>query len=128
MHDEAERLEHAVSPAFEAKLLERLGSRGTCPHGNKVLPESPDQRAKRGQVLLSQAREDSGYTVMSLNERDQKLLLFLHKAGIAPGGQVDVLAKNYDRTVTIETAAGRTTLGHPAAENVWVKRRPSAKD
>jgi DtxR family transcriptional regulator, Mn-dependent transcriptional regulator len=127
VHDEAERLEHAVSPAFEAKLLERLGSRGTCPHGNWVLPETPEQRSKRGMVLLSEAREDTGYTVVSLYERDPKLLLFLHQAGIAPGGRVTVLAKNYDRTISIETPAGRSTLGHPAAEKVWVKRRNSAK-
>jgi len=127
VHDEAERLEHAVSPAFEAKLLEKLGSRGTCPHGNWVLPESPEQRGKRGMVLLSEAREDTGYTVVSLYERDPKLLLFLHQAGIAPGGRVSVLAKNYDRTISIETTAGRSTLGHPAAEKVWVKKRSSGK-
>ena len=34
IHDEAERLEHAVSPAFEKKLVERLGHKDTCPHGN----------------------------------------------------------------------------------------------
>jgi DtxR family transcriptional regulator, Mn-dependent transcriptional regulator len=124
VHDEAERLEHAVSPAFEAKLLERLGAKGTCPHGNWVLPESPEQRSKRGMVLLSEAREDTLYTVVSLYERDPKLLLFLHQAGIAPGGRVSVLQKNYDRTISIETAAGRSTLGHPAAEKVWVKKRP----
>jgi DtxR family transcriptional regulator, Mn-dependent transcriptional regulator len=127
VHDEAERLEHAVSPAFEAKLLEKLGEKGTCPHGNSVLPESPDQRTKRGLVLLSEAKEDAGYTVVSLYERDPKLLLFLHQAGIEPGGRVSVLAKNYDRTISIETATGRSTLGHPAAEKVWVKRRASAK-
>jgi len=127
VHDEAERLEHAVSPAFEAKLLEKLGEKGTCPHGNSVLPESPDQRTKRGLVLLSEAKEDAGYGVVSLYERDPKLLLFLHQAGIEPGGRVSVLAKNYDRTISIETAAGRSTLGHPAAEKVWVKRRANAK-
>ena len=127
VHDEAERLEHAVSPAFEAKLLERLGAKGTCPHGNWVLPESPEQRAKRGMMLLSEAREDAGYTVVSLYERDPKLLLFLHQAGIAPGGRVSVLKKNYDRTISIETGAGRSTLGHPAAEKVWVKRRSAGK-
>ncbi|HTB96438.1 MAG TPA: metal-dependent transcriptional regulator, partial [Terracidiphilus sp.] len=36
IHEEAERLEHAVSPAFEAKLREKLGEGGACPHGNSV--------------------------------------------------------------------------------------------
>jgi DtxR family Mn-dependent transcriptional regulator len=123
VHDEAERLEHAVSPAFEAKLLEKLGEKGTCPHGNGVLPESPAQRSKRGMVLLSEARDNTEYSVMSLYERDPKLLLFLHDAGIEPGGRVRVLSRNYDRTLSIETAAGRSTLGHPAADKVWIKRR-----
>ena len=48
IHEEAERLEHAVSPAFEAKLKEKLGEGGACPHGNSVLPVSPDERKKRG--------------------------------------------------------------------------------
>ncbi|MGC2404029.1 MAG: metal-dependent transcriptional regulator [Acidobacteriaceae bacterium] len=127
VHDEAERLEHAVSPAFEAKLLEKLGAKGTCPHGNAVLPESPEQRSKRGLLLLSEAREGAAYTVVSLYERDPKLLLFLHQAGIAPEGRVSVLERNYDRTISIETGAGHFTLGHPAAEKVWVKRRQPAK-
>ncbi|MGH9602281.1 MAG: metal-dependent transcriptional regulator, partial [Terriglobales bacterium] len=36
VHDEAERLEHAVSADFEAKLVEKLGRGGVCPHGNPV--------------------------------------------------------------------------------------------
>ena len=49
IHEEAERLEHAVSPAFEAKLKEKLGEGGACPHGNAVLPENPGgaQAARR---------------------------------------------------------------------------------
>jgi DtxR family transcriptional regulator, Mn-dependent transcriptional regulator len=126
VHDEAERLEHAVSPAFEAKLLEKLGSKGTCPHGNAVLPESPEQRSRRGLLLLSEAQGGNTYTVISLYERDPKLLVFLHQVGIAPEGRVTVLERNYDRTIGIETAAGRFTLGHPAADKVWVKRQRMA--
>src|SRR5438445_8205749 len=32
-HDEAERLEHAISPEVEALLLKRFGDRSSCPHG-----------------------------------------------------------------------------------------------
>src|SRR5215813_12065927 len=52
VHDEAERLEHAVSPDFEAKLLARLG-RGACPHGNLSEMESPASRRRRGLLLLA---------------------------------------------------------------------------
>ncbi|MEK7860511.1 MAG: iron dependent repressor, metal binding and dimerization domain protein, partial [Chloroflexota bacterium] len=35
-HDEAERLEHAISPEMERRLIERLGDPETCPHGNPM--------------------------------------------------------------------------------------------
>lgn len=127
VHDEAERLEHAVSPAFEARLLEKLGQQGTCPHGNFVLPESPARRARRGLHTLTESAENADYIVDSLYERDPRLLRFLHQNGIAPGGPVRVLKKNYDQTLTIETPAGTATLGAPAAEKVWVKPRASRK-
>ena len=124
IHEEAERLEHAVSPAFEAKLKEKLGEGGACPHGNAVLPERPAERKRRGEMQLSEAAEGRRYTVTSLQERDPKLLLFLHKAGIGPGQSVRVLSQNYDQTVQIELNTGKSILGRPAAEAVWL--RPAA--
>ncbi len=123
VHAEAERLEHAVSPAFEAMLIQKLGEKGTCPHGNAVLPESPSQLKKRGLLPLFEAAEGIDYAVVSLYERDPKLLIFLHQLGIDPNARVKVMARNYDQTVTVETPAGTSTLGRPAAEKVWVKRR-----
>ncbi|HEX3891999.1 MAG TPA: metal-dependent transcriptional regulator [Terracidiphilus sp.] len=121
IHEEAERLEHAVSPAFEAKLRERLGEAGACPHGNAVLPESPAVRKQRGELPLSEASEDKKYTVVSLQERDPKLLKFLHHMGIGPSGSLRVVKQNYDQTVSIELASGISILGRPAAEAVWLR-------
>ena len=122
VHDEAERLEHAVSPAFEALLIRKLGEKGTCPHGNSVLPESDATRKKHGVRALADVAEGTDYTVTSLYERDEKLLRFLQQAGIEPGGFVRVLRRNYDQTVGIETAAGSFTIGPAAAEKVRVKK------
>lgn len=122
IHEEAERLEHAVSPAFEAKLKERLGEGGACPHGNAVLPVSPALRKKSGELPLSEAEADSNYTVISLQERDPKLLEFLHRMGIGPGRSLRVVSQNYDQTVSIELPAGVSILGRPAAEAVWLRR------
>jgi DtxR family transcriptional regulator, Mn-dependent transcriptional regulator len=121
VHDEAERLEHAVSPAFEAKLIEKLGEKGTCPHGNAVLPETPQRRKKRGVIQLSEAPEGSDYVVSSLYERDPKLLLFLHKMGIGPQSSIRIVSRNYDQTLSVITPTGASTLGGPAADKIWVK-------
>jgi DtxR family Mn-dependent transcriptional regulator len=125
IHEEAERLEHAVSPAFETKLREKLGEGGACPHGNQVLPESPAQRKQRGETPLSEAIEGRRYSVVGLHERDHKLLLFLHHNGIGPGQRLRVISQNYDQTVSIELPAGNAILGRPAAEAVWLKPETS---
>src|SRR5205807_4404680 len=57
VHDEAERLEHAVSPAFEKKLVEKLGQKDVCPHGNGLTMRSDAERRKHGLTLLSRSEE-----------------------------------------------------------------------
>jgi DtxR family Mn-dependent transcriptional regulator len=121
IHEEAERLEHVVSAAFEAKLKEKLGETGACPHGNAVLPESPAEHKQHGEVPLSEAAEGQRFTVASLHERDPKLLLFLHQNGVGPGRSLRVISHNYDQTVSIELDRVICTLGKPAAEAVWLR-------
>jgi len=126
IHEEAERLEHAVSPAFEAKLKEKLGEAGACPHGNSVLGESPAQHKAKGEVPLSEAVEGCHYTVSSLQERDHKLLLFLHTAGIGPGKTLQVVRPNDSQSVSIELSAGGSTLPRVAAGAVWLRPLPQS--
>jgi DtxR family Mn-dependent transcriptional regulator len=121
IHEEAERLEHAVSPEFEAKLREKLGEGGACPHGNAVLPKSPAERKRQGELPLSEAGAGKSYTVTSLQERDPQLLLFLHRMGIGPSQSLRVVSQNYDQTVSIELPRGISILGRPAAEAVWLR-------
>ncbi|HTS36916.1 MAG TPA: metal-dependent transcriptional regulator [Candidatus Solibacter sp.] len=120
VHDEAERLEHAVSPDFEAKLLAKLGVDGACPHGNLSELESPTSRRRRGLVLLSDAALDSAYTVSGIYERDRGLLEFLEHRGIRPGAKLRLIERNYDQTLTLSTPAGRVSVGPAASERVWL--------
>jgi DtxR family Mn-dependent transcriptional regulator len=126
VHDEAERLEHAVSPDFEAKLLAKLSDRGACPHGNLSELESPASRRRRGLVLLADAEPGSIYKVSGIYERDRQLLEFLEARGIRPGASLKLIARNYDKTLSIRSAAGPVVLGRPAAERIWVSALPSA--
>jgi DtxR family transcriptional regulator, Mn-dependent transcriptional regulator len=121
VHDEAERLEHAVSPDFESKLLTRLGRGGACPHGNLSELESPASRRRRGLVLLSHAEAGKNYVVSGIYERDRRLLEFLEARGVRPGARLHVSGRNYDQTLTLATDAGTVALGRSAAERVWVK-------
>jgi len=120
VHDEAERLEHAVSPDFEAKLLAKLGRGGACPHGNLSELESPASRRHRGLLLLSDAVAGKNYVVSGIYERDRKLLEFLEARGIRPGVKLDVLERNYDQTLSVRTTTGSAILGRLSAERIWL--------
>jgi len=125
VHDEAERLEHAVSPDFEARLLAKLGRGGACPHGNLSELESPGSRRRRGLVLLAHAEAGKKYVVSGIYERDRHLLEFLEGRGVRPGARVHVAGRNYDQTLTLSTDAGIVALGRSAAEKVWVTAEQS---
>jgi len=120
VHDEAERLEHAVSSDFEAKLLARLGTEGACPHGNLSEMESSASRRHRGLVLLADAEIDTHYVVSGIYERDRGLLEFLEHRGVRPGAKLRLIERNYDHTLTLSTPAGTISLGPAASERVWV--------
>jgi DtxR family Mn-dependent transcriptional regulator len=120
VHDEAERLEHAVSPDFEAKLLAKLGDGGACPHGNLSELEGPTSRRRRGLVLLADAELDNSYTVSGIYERDRQLLEFLEHRGIRPGARLRLIERNYDQTLTLSTPSGTVSIGPAASERVWL--------
>lgn len=122
VHDEAERLEHAVSPAFEKKLAEKLGNKDLCPHGNGLAMSSPAERRRKGLRLLAEAEAGSSYKVASVYERDRKLLEFFESEGIRPGVHVKVEARNYDGTVSFSIGKRHIRLGASAADKLWVAK------
>jgi DtxR family Mn-dependent transcriptional regulator len=120
VHDEAEQLEHAVSADFERKLVDKLGRGGACPHGNLVGMDRPRDRRQRGWIPLDEAGGGAAVRVMSVFERDRKLLEYLHGLGIRPGAQLKVVGKNYDQTMTLRVDRKPVQLGGAAAAKVWV--------
>jgi DtxR family Mn-dependent transcriptional regulator len=121
VHDEAEQLEHAVSEDFETRLRERLGPVGACPHGNLLGVDTPDERRRQGLRPLDEAREEERLTVTSVFERDRQLLEFLDRVGLRPGVSLDVVARNYDETMTLRIDGRSLQLGRPVASKVWVR-------
>jgi DtxR family transcriptional regulator, Mn-dependent transcriptional regulator len=120
VHDEAEQLEHAVSADFERRLLERLGTGEACPHGNRVERDTPQDRRNRGWRPLDEVPSASGAVVVSVFERDRRLLEYLNGIGIRPGATVKMLATNYDDTLTLGIEGKPVQLGRAAAAKVWV--------
>lgn len=118
VHDEAEQLEHAVSADFERKLIDKLGTAGQCPHGNQVGMDSPSHRRRRGLKPLEEARPGDRLVVVSVFERDRRLLEYLDGLGIRPGVVVEV--SGADGEIELRTAGRTVRLEPGAAGKVWV--------
>ena len=124
VHDEAEQLEHAVSADFERKLAEKLGAGAVCPHGNVVGMDSPRLRRQQGLKPLEDAKALERLTVVSVFERDRKLLEYLDSQGIRPGVCVDVApGQGHIDTPEIDLLVdGRAVrIERAVAAKVWVK-------
>ena len=119
VHDEAERLEHAISEDVERRLIAMLGAGGRCPHGNQINKGAPELR-KMGLQLLWETPPGAQVKVDSMHERDRKLLEYFDGLGIRPGVQVKVLDRNYDGTLSLRLGKKATVLGEAAARRVWV--------
>jgi DtxR family Mn-dependent transcriptional regulator len=127
VHDEAEQLEHAVSADFERKLVEKLGTASECPHGNQVGMDSPDHRRRRGLKPLEEARAGDRLVVVSVFERDRKLLEYLDGEGIRPGVEVEVTAAEAE--IELRTGGRTVRLERAVAARVWVgKKKQIAAD
>ncbi len=124
VHEEAEQLEHAVSADFERRLLEKLGTGEACPHGNRVEGDTPQDRRDRGLRPLDEAPAESDSIVVSVFERDRRLLEYLHGLGIHPGAVVRMMASNYDDTLTLRIAGQPVQFGKAAAAKVWIEVAP----
>jgi DtxR family Mn-dependent transcriptional regulator len=122
VHDEAEQLEHAVSEDFERRLQEKLGGNDVaCPHGNRVSFDTPEERRERGWRPLDEFGAGEQVLIVSVFERDRKLLEYLDGLGLRPGAEVQIVSRNYDDTITLQTGDGDVPLGRSAARRVWAR-------
>jgi len=119
VHDEAEQLEHAVSTDFETKLVERLGTSGPCPHGNMVGMDSPIERRRRGLKTLDEAHAGERLSVVSVFERDRKLLEYLDGFGIRPGCGIEVVSSA--GPLRLRAGKKRIRLDPAVGAKIWVK-------
>src|SRR5215471_20328102 len=128
VHDEAERLEHAVSADFEEKLIAKLGANGICPHGNDIRGDGVADRRARGLVLLHELKPGARATIESVFERDRALLEYFDGRGLRPGVPIHVMQLNPDDTIQLQAGTSAALLGGSAASKIWVRPIDSVRD
>ncbi len=120
VHEEAERLEHAMSPVLEQRMLAAIGDATTCPHGHPIVAGE-----RLSGVPLADVAVGASVRVLRFENEAEDLLHYLKASGLHPGLE-GVLAANNDAEVVLETADGGRCLVTPSvAETVSVIADPS---
>jgi DtxR family Mn-dependent transcriptional regulator len=122
-HDEAERLEHAISAEMEAKLAERLGDPDTCPHGNPM----PGTARRRWSQPLEQVPMGEAVVIERIPdqfEHEPGFLEYLDKQGLRPGVTLRLIERTPSRVV-VEIDGAQRAVRPDCGLKVWV--RPAAQ-
>ena len=119
VHEEAEHLEHAMTPRFESYVRAAVGDAKTCPHGHPIrVGERVDG------VPLADCMPGAQVTILRLENEAEDLLHYLKQAGIEPGlaGEVTV---NDGQQVVVSSDGASASVTASVAETVSVLADPS---
>jgi len=119
VHEEAERLEHAMSPVLEERMLAAIGDAKTCPHGHPLVEGAREQGA-----LLADVEQGASVHVLRFENEAEELLHYLKQAGLRPGLDGTLAASGEDEVV-VSSDDGRHVVSRSVAETVSVRADPS---
>jgi DtxR family Mn-dependent transcriptional regulator len=119
VHEEAERLEHALSPVLEERMRAAIGDATTCPHGHPIV-----EGAREAGVLLADVAVGAEIHVLRFENEAEELLHYLKAAGLDPGLEGTIEVSDEERVV-IASEDGRHEVTRSVAETVSVRADPS---
>ena len=119
VHEEAERLEHAMSPVLEERMLAAIGSAKTCPHGHPIRAGTRVEG-----VPLADVEVGASVQVLRFENEAEDVLIYLREAGLDPG-QHGVMVANDEEEVVFESDGDRHAVTRSVAETVSVLADPS---
>ena len=119
VHEEAERLEHAMSPVLEERMLAAIGDATTCPHGHPLVEGAREQG-----VLLADVEPGADVHVLRFENEAEELLHYLKRAASRPGSRASSRARTTRRSSSHRTTA-RHSVSRSVAETVSVRADPA---
>jgi len=119
VHEEAERLEHWMSPMVEERMLRAIGDAKTCPHGHPIFEGEREQG-----VPLADVEEGADVRVLRFENEAEDLLHYLKDTGLHPGLE-GKLGQSGDDEIVIEADGASHAITRSVAETVSVVADPS---
>jgi DtxR family Mn-dependent transcriptional regulator len=120
VHEEAERLEHAMSPRFEAYMKAAIGDAKTCPHGHPI-----EVGTRIEGVPLADVEVGAKVQVVRFENEAEDLLHYLKASGLEPGRKGVLVAKDDDEVVVEAEGGDRCIVTTSVAATVSVLADPS---
>ena len=125
VHEEAERLEHAVSDEFTERLAELLGHPARDPHGDPI-PAADGTLVLESSKPLSEAQAGRRVRIVKVDDESASILNHLGERGLVPGRALGVReVRAVDGVVTVEDELGEEhPLGESLARAIFVEEPP----
>src|SRR5919112_4276554 len=122
VHEEAERLEHAVSDAFTDRLAELLGHPEHDPHGDPI-PSAEGTLEVDDSFPLSEAVSGSTLRISKVRDEDAAMLDYFGDRNLVPGRLLAVReVRAIDGVVIVENEDAEVyALGEPLARSMFVR-------
>lgn len=118
VHDEAERLEHALSGEMEERMRRVLNDPSTCPHGNPMPGVAAVPTRPLGTLAAGTAGEIA--RIPDQFEHEPGFLEYLDSVGLRPGVSVTVLGRS-DAGLRLSVGGRAREVRADCGQKVWVR-------
>jgi len=121
-HEEACKLEHAISNDLASSMEKALGSPKTCPHGNPI-PNDNGSIVLTKSEALSALENGQKATVVQIPEECTELLRYLSTLGMYPGVKLGVEEKApFNGPILVRIGTTSFPLSLDVASDIYVSR------
>ncbi|MCS7068359.1 MAG: metal-dependent transcriptional regulator [Meiothermus sp.] len=120
VHAEAEKLEHHISEAFEARIAEWLGHPSHDPHGDAIPSATLELPQSNPSCRLSGLERGAFGLVVRVATQDQDALNLLAHLGLRPGASVQLL-EHLREGSRIQVGQERYLLPTALAQVLWIE-------
>lgn len=121
VHDEACRLEHVISEAFEDKIFEALGRPTRDPHGEPI-PTKDGKMPSTDHEPLSDLQPGAAGTISQVRKSNPEMLRYLGARGLIPEAAIEVVEKApFEGPLTVRTGNSSHVLGRQLASHISVE-------
>lgn len=124
VHEEACRLEHAMSPQVEERLAEILGHPDSCPHGHPIPGTRGARRREKAARPLSRLCVGEEGVIERVAEEEPKLLQYLASLGLLPNAPIRIKEiAPFKGPMLVQVAGAQYALGQEVASKIMVRSK-----